>query len=125
MLGGPALFHGFDIDGVGPRDKHDSLGSEAYACATLDVRFPLPRSLPQWVQGHAFYTIGTTLDTTRDRTDSLSSLLRNNIRNSAGFGIAAKILGENRFEFNICVGHSHLPTDRPVRWEFGFWDTLQ
>ena len=125
MLGGPALFRGFDTDGVGPRDRADSLGSEFYSTATLDYRFPLPKGLPEWLQGHAFLAVGTTLNTIRDRSDSLSALLSNNFRRSAGLGVVAELFGNHRFELNICFGHQHLPSDRPVRWEFGFWDMLQ
>ena len=125
MSGGTSLFHGFDHDGVGPRDRNDSLGSEGYGIATVDLRFPLPQALPSWIQGHVFGTLGTTLNHSRGNSDSLSSLLKSNIRHSLGFGIVSRVLGENRFEFNICFAQNHKTTDRPVRWEFGFSDILQ
>ncbi|KAN0065700.1 hypothetical protein ACQY0O_000830 [Thecaphora frezii] len=102
QLGGPTCVRMFRLNGLGPKDKIDSLGGDAYWSLGLGTNFDIPRR-PEWpLKMHTFVNAGqiVQLDMAKPPKDlptSLAPLLQPSV--SAGFGIVY-LQGPLRVELN-------------------------
>jgi outer membrane protein insertion porin family len=78
---------GFEVGGLGPRDKFtdDALGAKSYAIGTVEVTFPIGLPEEFGVRGAVFTDFGTAFG-----ADGDSSLIDDskNIRVSSGVGLS-------------------------------------
>ncbi|KAJ3146274.1 hypothetical protein HDU86_000490 [Geranomyces michiganensis] len=108
VLGGPNSIRGFAQSGVGPADKKNSLGGNAYWAAGMSLFAPLPRLADKPIKAHLFANAGSllpsapaTTTTALPTTPSLSTLF-NAPSVSAGLGLAVRF-SILRLELNYCL----------------------
>ncbi|RKO91707.1 surface antigen-domain-containing protein [Blyttiomyces helicus] len=59
FLGGPLTIRGFRQSGVGPQDKEDAIGGDAYWAAGVSLLTPLPYLVDKPMKGHFFINGGS------------------------------------------------------------------
>eukprot|EP00053_Salpingoeca_punica_P017376 m.167344 g.167344 ORF g.167344 m.167344 type:complete len:504 (+) comp17193_c0_seq5:38-1549(+) len=130
-LGGAHDVRGFNHNGLGPLERSDALGGDAYWAAGLSVFLPFPHAglrtrFQDALRVHAFTNAGSlcALDTASSTPvrDTLSRLSRYSV--SAGIGLCFRA-PQWQAELNFCVPVRALPTDRVQRGlQFGIGFTF-
>ncbi|XP_031549193.1 sorting and assembly machinery component 50 homolog [Actinia tenebrosa] len=117
FLGGPLSVRGFHMKGIGPRDRMDSLGAEAYWSVGLHLYTPLPfrpaqGSFGDHIKTHVFVNAGNlvSIDSSLPWKQQLNPLVQNT-RWSCGVGLVL-LLGIARLELNYCLPRGYQRTDR-------------
>lgn len=87
---GPDYLRGFDVGGVGPRDKDtgDSLGGNTYYTGTTEVLFPVGLPNEVGLKGVVFHDFGSLFNI--DESDKSKILSSKSIRASVGAGFLWK-----------------------------------
>ncbi|CAM0135127.1 unnamed protein product [Umbelopsis sp. WA50703] len=103
MLGGPLSIRGFRTCGIGPRDKKDSLGGDAYWATGISLITPLPKLADKPLRGHVFVNAGTLIPwkTGTNAADTAQALIRSPSV-ATGFGIIYHH-SVARLELNFCI----------------------
>ncbi|GAB5587348.1 hypothetical protein Unana1_02248 [Umbelopsis nana] len=103
MLGGPLSIRGFRTCGVGPRDKKDSLGGDAYWAAGISLITPLPKLADKPMRGHTFINAGSLIPwkTGTSAADTIQALT-GSPSVAVGFGIIYRH-SIARLELNFCI----------------------
>ncbi|KAI8583168.1 hypothetical protein K450DRAFT_224520 [Umbelopsis ramanniana AG] len=103
MLGGPLSIRGFRTCGVGPRDKKDSLGGDAYWATGVSLITPLPKLADKPLRGHAFVNAGSLIPwkTGTSTSDTIKALTASPSV-AVGFGIIYRH-SVARLELNFCI----------------------
>ncbi|KAJ3011763.1 hypothetical protein HKX48_006657 [Thoreauomyces humboldtii] len=73
ILGGPNSIRGFRQSGIGPMDKKDAIGGDAYWAAGLSLLTPLPYLADKPIKGHFFINGGSLAPITTSTSSSTSS----------------------------------------------------
>lgn len=114
FLGGPQSLRGFDMAGATPVKDGVPCGTKLYWAGGLHLWAPLPFShyfggLGDLFRTHLFYNVG-----------NCDSLTTDNMRIACGWGVALRIGGRARIEFNYCYPLAKQKTDtvRPA-FQFG------
>ncbi|EPQ27552.1 uncharacterized protein PFL1_05090 [Pseudozyma flocculosa PF-1] len=99
QLGGPTCVRMFRLNGLGPKDKLDSLGGDAFWSFGVDTNFNIPKREEWPLKMHAFANAGqlVQLDMAKPVSASLSPLLQPSV--SAGVGLVY-LQGPLRVELN-------------------------
>ncbi|TPX70621.1 hypothetical protein SpCBS45565_g01551 [Spizellomyces sp. 'palustris'] len=110
-LGGPNTIRGFRQSGIGPMDKQDAVGGDAYWAGGLSLFTPLPYLINKPLKGHVFVNGGSLAPV--NTRDTLENNARNLIRSpsvSAGLGLAVRF-SILRLELNYCLPLTATTTD--------------
>lgn len=112
-------FHGFRVQGAGPRLGRDSYGGDFFWTVSTHANMPITSTPLGELYGHAFSQAGNCVS----RQD-IASLFggkdpNSPIRMTAGAGIALRTPLGIRFDLTYAVPLSHGPNDIPQRWSFG------
>ena len=115
LLGNDTM-RGFEVGGMGPRDKFtdDALGAKTYATGSVEVTFPIGLPEEFGVRGAMFTDFGTAFG-----ADGKSKFIDDSkdLRMSAGVGLAWRSpLGPVRVD----LSYPFLKTDFDKRQIFGF-----
>ncbi|XP_014206956.1 sorting and assembly machinery component 50 homolog isoform X2 [Copidosoma floridanum] len=119
FLGGPMNVRGFEIRGCGPREEGFSLGGNTYWAAALHFYSPLPfrpgkNTFGNLFRLHGFVNGGNVNNATIKLGGTYEEnlkILTENVRCTAGCGVAMKIGNIARIELNFCVPLKLLRTD--------------
>ncbi|CAG8493970.1 15219_t:CDS:10 [Acaulospora morrowiae] len=126
FLGGAQSVRGFKLNGIGPREKRDSLGGDLYLAGGLSLFTPLPKLKNYPIKGHLFLNGGSLIQVNQSRrlVDNIQNLARTpSVSTGIGIVYRSSIL---RFEVNFCLPLITTTTDK---WKkglqlglgFNFW----
>ena len=127
FLGGPLNLRGFEMRGCGPRDDGYSIGGDAYWAAALHLYTPLPfrpgrNGFGDLFKLHGFINGGNVSNFTfkfdNNYKDNMK-IFTENIRCSAGGGIAMKLGDIARVELNFIMPLLFLRSDVLQQFQFG------
>ncbi|KAJ8687444.1 hypothetical protein QAD02_023238 [Eretmocerus hayati] len=127
FLGGPMNLRGFERRGVGPRDEGYSLGGNTYWAAALHFYSPLPfrpgkNSFGDMFRLHGFVNAGNVNNATLKLGSGYEEnlkILTENVRCTAGCGIAMKLGNIARVELNFCLPFKYARTDVQQQIQLG------
>ncbi|TPX58696.1 hypothetical protein PhCBS80983_g02945 [Powellomyces hirtus] len=112
LFGGPNSIRGFRQSGIGPMDKKDAIGGDAYWGAGLSLFTPLPYLVDKPMKGHFFVNSGTLVPiNTGDTVQQNAQRLIASPSVSAGLGLAVRF-SILRLEMNYCLPLAAGMTDR-------------
>ncbi|CAL7959779.1 Outer membrane protein assembly factor BamA [Alphaproteobacteria bacterium] len=122
---GQDLIRGFDIHGIGPRDKKtlDALGGKNYYAATVELNFPIgfPKELK--VKGAAFVDFANVYGLDLPKLDKIQASMFHDesyVRASCGAGIIWESpLGTIRIDYGIPMRKRGYDVSERVRFIFG------
>ncbi|KAL1917878.1 uncharacterized protein VTP21DRAFT_3712 [Calcarisporiella thermophila] len=109
FLGGPLSVRGFRTCGIGPRDKKDALGGDAYWAAGASLLAPLYGKLRDWPLRLHLFANGGSLIQVKPGTpvkDSIASLYSTPPSASFGFGLVYRhsvVRIELNFSLPLCI----------------------
>ncbi|KAI9092890.1 surface antigen-domain-containing protein [Phlyctochytrium arcticum] len=119
-FGGPNTIRGFRQNGIGPMDKHDSIGGDSYWGAGLSLFSPLPYLVGKPIKGHAFINGGSlvSLNTQQSFAENARRLVATpSISTGVGLAVRFSIL---RLELNYCLPLTATTSDSFKRgFQFG------
>jgi len=112
-------FRGFEVGGLGPRDKFtdDALGAKSYAIGTVEVTFPIGLPEEFGVRGAAFTDFGTAFG-----ADGDSALIDDskNLRVSGGVGLSWRSpLGPVRIDIAYPIVKEDFDKQQIFSFSFG------
>eukprot|EP01134_Creolimax_fragrantissima_P001211 CFRG1211T1 len=117
FLGGPMSIRGFNMMGVGPREKNDALGGDAFWEAGVSLRTPIPlvkNTIGDSIQLHSFLNAGSIArlgeNGSRSGSGIMNLIMESPLRASTGLGVMMQ-LGPARLELNYCVPLAYATTD--------------
>ncbi|KNC77357.1 hypothetical protein SARC_10184 [Sphaeroforma arctica JP610] len=119
FLGGAMSMRGFNMAGIGPRDRNDSLGGDAFWATGIQIRSPIPllqKSTGDTLQLHSFFNAGSLANFSSDSAHrGLFQRLKDSpLRASTGVGLILQ-MGPARLEFNYCLPVMYAATDLQKR----------
>ncbi|KAI8825718.1 surface antigen-domain-containing protein [Fimicolochytrium jonesii] len=102
-LGGPNTVRGFRQSGIGPMDKKDAIGGDAYWAAGLSLFTPLPYLRDKPIKGHVFLNGGSLAQVnTATPPAETARIVFATPSVSAGLGLAVRF-SILRLELNYCL----------------------
>ncbi|OXU26423.1 hypothetical protein TSAR_013800, partial [Trichomalopsis sarcophagae] len=127
FLGGPLNLRGFEMRGVGPREEGHALGGNTYWAAAFHFYSPLPfrpgkNSFGDLFRLHGFINGGNVNNAALKLGGSYEENLRvltENVRCTAGCGIAMKLGNIARVELNFCLPFKYLRSDVQQQIQLG------
>ncbi|XP_012152806.1 sorting and assembly machinery component 50 homolog isoform X2 [Megachile rotundata] len=127
FLGGPLNLRGFEMRGCGPRDDGYSIGGDAYWAVALHLYTPLPfrpgrNGFGDLFKLHGFINGGNVSNFTFKFDDNYKDNMKiftENVRCSAGGGIAMKLGNIARVELNFIMPLLFLRSDVLRQFQFG------